>query len=433
MKISTYKFLIFSDIGFMEIINFVQDNPRSRKITLPHFSKSSGVKSSGQIFTPFSFGSRKSSEIFPTSVKTFAVKKVSGPFSIRVFLMELGRGVNQVCLNIAENSAGIAAFFLILLALAGSAYGIFRALDYYQNFTGPLKIQKIDESEFETLKKLMNDFALECANEVDESGNLSDSGQNSNKVLLAARYSVPVTYQTYKVLSGDTIGGIARKFGLTNVSTLISVNDISNVRQLAAGQKLRIPDMDGIIYTVKAGDSLAGIVEKNKVSLKELLDVNDLSSDVLKAGQQLFLPGVSLDQKTLKNAMGDRFIIPISAKFRWSSPFGWREDPIAHVKSFHTGTDMACPTGTPILASMSGKVITTGVNRVYGNYVIIDHGNGYQTLYAHMSKIIASKGQWVSQGTRIGLVGSTGYSTGPHLHFTVYKNGKMVNPMTVLK
>ena len=82
---------------------------------------------------------------------------------------------------------------------------------------------------------------------------------------------------------------------------------------------------------------------------------------------------------------------------------------------------------------MSGRVTTTGINRVYGNYVIIDHGNGYQTLYAHMSKIIASKGQWVSQGTRIGLVGSTGYSTGPHLHFTVYKNGKLVDPMTVLK
>ena len=419
----------------MEIINFVQDNPRSRKITLPHFIKSSGVKSSGQIFTSISLGGRKSSEVFPTAVKTFAVKKVSGPFSLKVFLMELGRSVNQACHYLAENSSKIALALFILLALLASSFALFRAFDFYHNFTGPLKIQKIDDSEFETLQRLMNDFALETAGEVDESGNLSssDSDKKVNKALLASRYSVPVSYQTYKVQSGDTIGGIARKFGLTNVSTLISVNDISNVRQLAAGQKLKIPSIDGIIYTVKSGDSLAGIVEKNKVKLKELLDVNDLSSEVLKAGQQLFLPGASLDQKTLKTAMGDRFILPVSAKFRWTSPFGWREDPIAHVKSFHTGTDMACPTGTPILASMSGKVITTGVNRVYGNYVIIDHGNGYQTLYAHMSKIIASKGQWVSQGTRIGLVGSTGYSTGPHLHFTVYKNGKMVNPMTVLK
>ena len=74
-----------------------------------------------------------------------------------------------------------------------------------------------------------------------------------------------------------------------------------------------------------------------------------------------------------------------------------------------------------------------GYSNIYGNYVIIKHANGYQTLYAHMSKILAKKGQWVSQGTRIGLVGSTGYSTGPHLHFTVYKNGQLVNPMTLIK
>ena len=94
---------------------------------------------------------------------------------------------------------------------------------------------------------------------------------------------------------------------------------------------------------------------------------------------------------------------------------------------------MACPKGTPILASQSGRVVTVGLNRVYGNYIIIDHGNGYKTLYAHMSKTIAKKGAWVNQGAKIGLVGTTGYSTGPHLHFTVYKNNERINPMTVLK
>ena len=94
---------------------------------------------------------------------------------------------------------------------------------------------------------------------------------------------------------------------------------------------------------------------------------------------------------------------------------------------------MACPTGTPIYAAMSGKVIHAGWSNIFGNYIIVDHGNGYQTLYGHMSKILARNGQRVSQGTRIGLVGSTGYSTGPHLHFTVYKNGKLVDPLTLLK
>ena len=94
---------------------------------------------------------------------------------------------------------------------------------------------------------------------------------------------------------------------------------------------------------------------------------------------------------------------------------------------------MACPTGTPIYAAMSGKVVVAGWSNVFGNYVIINHENGYQTLYGHLSKRIAQQGQRVSQGTRIGLAGSTGYSTGPHLHFTVYKNGKLVDPLTLLK
>ena len=76
---------------------------------------------------------------------------------------------------------------------------------------------------------------------------------------------------------------------------------------------------------------------------------------------------------------------------------------------------------------------TAGWNNVYGNYVIISHGNGYQTLYAHMQNYTVKAGQTVNQGERIGYVGSTGYSTGPHLHFTVYKNGKLIDPSTVLK
>ena len=81
---------------------------------------------------------------------------------------------------------------------------------------------------------------------------------------------------------------------------------------------------------------------------------------------------------------------------------------------------------------MSGTVVVAGWSNVFGNYIIINHGNGYQSLYGHLSKIIAKKGQSVDSSTKIGLVGSTGYSTGPHLHFTVYKNGKTINPLVVL-
>ena len=341
----------------------------------------------------------------------------------------LGGAVTQSGVFIKDNAKRLCIIIVSAVVFGTVLFFSINLINHHINHTGPVLLDSDSATDIENLNKLMAKFALDGSVDYDESGNLLDVESASKTV----NFTQPVSYQTYKVRSGDTISGIAKKFGLTNISTLISVNDIGNVRQLAAGQKLKIPSIDGIIYTVKKGDSLSSITEKYKISLEQLLDVNELSSETLTAGQQLFLPGAAMDASALRNAMGELFKLPISAKFRWSSPYGNRIDPIAGVQSFHTGTDMACPTGTPILAAMSGKVTTTGLNRVYGNYVIIDHGNGYQTLYAHMSKIIASKGQWVSQGTRIGLVGSTGYSTGPHLHFTVYKNGKLIDPMTVLR
>ena len=367
--------------------------------------------------------------IFSPELKSFSAQKVRSDFSVKSLFKLLGVALTQSGDYIKSNAK---AFFIIAASAAAFAtisIFSFKLVNHHINHTGPLTLQSDGGDDIEILNKLMANFALEGKIDYDETGKLLDVEVPAVK----PNFTQPVTFQTYKVRQGDTISGIAKKFGLTNISTLISVNDIGNVRQLAAGQKLKIPSIDGIVYTVKKGDSLSGITGKYKVSLEQLLDVNELTSETLTAGQQLFLPGAAMDANSLRNAMGELFRMPISAKFRWSSPYGYRIDPIAGVKSFHTGTDMACPTGTPILAAMSGKVTTTGINRVYGNYVIIDHGNGYQTLYAHMSKIIASKGQWVSQGTRIGLVGSTGYSTGPHLHFTVYKKGKLVDPMTVLK
>ena len=94
---------------------------------------------------------------------------------------------------------------------------------------------------------------------------------------------------------------------------------------------------------------------------------------------------------------------------------------------------MAAPLKTQVKASADGKVSVCSYSPVYGNYVIITHDNGYQTLYAHLYAATVKKGQVVTQGTKIGLLGNTGYSTGPHLHFSVYKNGKLINPFEVLK
>ena len=111
-----------------------------------------------------------------------------------------------------------------------------------------------------------------------------------------------------------------------------------------------------------------------------------------------------------------------------TSPYGWRVHPITGQNSFHNGVDLANSQGTPIYAARSGTVTTTTYSGAYGYYVTINHGDGYSTLYAHMTHYIVSAGQYVSQGQVIGYMGSTGWSTGAHLHYTIYYNGSTVNP-----
>lgn len=305
--------------------------------------------------------------------------------------------------------------------------------EYFSSFTGPVKMVYDFETEIQNLNSAMAQFAMDSTEvSFDEDGNvLSDDG----KILTPSSVGVTksISFQTYKVKSGDTISSIALKYGLTNISTLISVNGIDNVRTLMAGQKIRISNQDGIVHTVAKGDSLNSLSVKYHVSVEELLDANELTDEILAVGKELFIPGARMESSALKKAMGELFVSPIAATYRLSSYFGRRADPFTGVASNHTGIDMACPTGTPVNATMSGKVVYVGWSNIFGNYVIINHGNGYQTLYGHMSKTLCRSGQNVSQGTRIGLVGSTGYSTGPHLHFTVYKNGKLVDPLSLLK
>jgi len=243
----------------------------------------------------------------------------------------------------------------------------------------------------------------------------------------------PISYSKYTVRSGDTIESITYKFGLRSISTLIAANEIKNVRTLRAGQKLIIPSQDGLIHSIKSGESLISLSVKYHVSVEDLLDTNDLTSDILSIGQKIFIPGAKMDIDSLRNAMGETFTCPITAKWRLTSHFGPRTDPISGAYTSHTGIDMASPKGTPIKAAMSGTVIKAAWSNIYGHYVIIKHPNGYQSLYGHMTKYIVKLGQYVEQGTKIGYVGSTGYSTGPHLHFTVYKNGKRVDPLPLIK
>lgn len=124
------------------------------------------------------------------------------------------------------------------------------------------------------------------------------------------------------------------------------------------------------------------------------------------------------------------FTWPLPGYTNNSSAYGWRVHPIFGTRKFHKGEDIPAPTGTPIVAAASGTVTTAGWVSGYGNYTVINHGGGVMTAYGHQSAIHVSVGQTVTAGQTIGLVGSTGNSTGPHLHFEVYVNGSTQNPMS---
>lgn len=231
----------------------------------------------------------------------------------------------------------------------------------------------------------------------------------------------------YKVQPGETLGAIAARFG-RSVGTLISFNSISDVRKVRSGSELQIPSADGIWYTVVAGDSLERIANRHHADINAVCDMNNLPSEVIRVGQKLFLPGVQMDAYAFDLAMGRLFRKPTVG--RLSSGYGYRPDPFTGKMRMHNGIDIANRLGTPVVASMAGKVSWVD-NRPkgYGNYVVVHHGNGYETLYAHLSRIDVKIGQWVEAGQRLGAMGSTGRSTGPHLHFTIFRNNVTLNPL----
>jgi murein DD-endopeptidase MepM/ murein hydrolase activator NlpD len=258
---------------------------------------------------------------------------------------------------------------------------------------------------------------------------LSAAGLNVENEAIPLDLMESFHWESYTVRSGDSVSKIAAAHSVS-MDAIIASNGITNARRLREGMTIRIPNMDGIPYTVKSGDSLSRISSAMGVPLEAILDANNIESDTISAGVTLFIPGAKMRSEDLRQALGELFIYPIRG--RLTSPFGWRSDPISGARRHHAAIDLAAPTGTPIKAAMDGRVSTVGLNSVYGKYIIITHSSGLQTWYAHMSVTSVAQGAYVRQGAKIGEVGSTGYSTGPHLHFAVYKNGKAVNPLELL-
>ena len=247
----------------------------------------------------------------------------------------------------------------------------------------------------------------------------------------------------YTVEKGDTLSEIADTFDVS-VNTIRWENNISG-NTVSVGQKLNILPMTGVKHVVKAGDTISKIASKYDADTEDILIFNGLSKeDGLKAGNIIFVPNgiikvsvtkvVSSSGKTTYSntkAPSGYYLRPVPG--RVTSPYGSRRG------GFHPGVDLAGTNGvTPVMAAASGTVVQVvsgckvgarSCGGRYGNHITIEHSNGTMTRYAHLSSTKVKAGQSVSQGQTIGVLGNTGYSTGPHLHFEVINaNGSKMRP-----
>ncbi len=248
---------------------------------------------------------------------------------------------------------------------------------------------------------------------------------------------------SYTVESGDTLSSIAKKFGISQ-DTIKWENDLSDVGQIKPDQKLKILPVTGVSYTVKSGDTVESVAKKYSANSQAIVDFpfNDVPDDFkLKSGQQLIIPDGSppeapapkkpQPQYLASGPQSSTFVAPFGAQFIWPTVgtitqyFAW----------YHPGIDIANRAGPSVSAADGGTVIVAGWpdNSGYGNRVVIDHGNGYQSLYAHLANIYVSAGETVSRGQLIGQMGSTGRSTGTHTHLEIHYKGVALNPLAILK
>lgn len=238
------------------------------------------------------------------------------------------------------------------------------------------------------------------------------------------------TISIYVVRKGDTLAGIAKLFGVS-VNTIVWANGLSRGEALTPGSTLTILPVTGIRYIVKSGDTVASIAKKYHADSRDITDFNGIDGP-LAVGTELIIPdGEAVATTVAQTARVDRTTEKDTRQYTTGTQVGYYRAPLSTYRRTqgvhgYNAVDLAAPVGTPIMAAASGDVIVArgnkGWNGGYGEYVVIQHDNGSQTLYAHASSIIVYSGDHVVQGQVIGYVGSTGKSTGAHLHFEI-RNG----------
>lgn len=287
-------------------------------------------------------------------------------------------------------------------------------------------------------------FEAELGTDVSADPAITDAG-NALTVPTLSEEGVPQRSDvtTYVVQNGDTIGGIANRFGITQ-RTIQNANSMSNADFIKPGQELLIPPITGVLHKVAKGDTVASIATKYKVEAQEILDFNHLAdASAINVDQTIIVPGGQIPEvpverpaQTRPGRPGYTGPVPGPAPTIGGGKLNWPTSGRKINQYFrygHTGIDVECNYSNPIYAARAGTVSAVIYARYgYGYHIIINHGGSLQTLYGHNSKIFVKPGQKVAQGQSIAMCGSTGRSTGTHVHFETIVNGRKVNPLSYL-
>ena len=232
---------------------------------------------------------------------------------------------------------------------------------------------------------------------------------------------------------GDNYWGMARSHGL-GIEELVGYNLDMQHLNAYIGRELLLGNKPGTLHQVREGETTESIEKDYKLDKGSVRTANRMSWLGLRAGDLLFLPGAHPREFTPEMAdlfEGRDFIrAPLSGSY--SSMEGYRVDPFTGEKRLHNGVDIRAPFNALVAAAADGKVILAGWNGGFGKCIIIQHDNGFRTLYGHLNVILVHVGERVQQFQYIGKVGKTGRTTGAHLHFTVWKNDKLQNPLKYL-
>ena len=250
----------------------------------------------------------------------------------------------------------------------------------------------------------------------------------------------------YTVEPGDVLGKIAEKFGIST-NTILWANNLNWNSVIRPGQSLTILPTSGINHEVKSGDTISSIAQKYQSETTKIVEANKLASaGDIKIGDLVFIPGGIMPTKVVSSYQPQTN--PVAINPTTPSQIAPAENVDTDTKLLwpvisqritqyyhwgHSGLDIGDKSGNPIYAAEAGKIERSGWANGYGYHVIINHGNGIQTLYGHASKLLVEAGDSVARGETIALIGSTGWSTGPHLHMEVRVNGVRQNPLNYIK